>query len=70
MAAKLFATYIGSDETKFILLKSDSRTKIAFPYNEPVEVDKETAKYLKGLTMRNTVYPKFKISAEGTKEEA
>lgn len=62
---KLFASYLGPQKTKYFLVTGG--TRIEFPYQMPVEVTKEAAKYLRSLTKRNTDDPMFKITAEEAK---
>jgi len=64
---KIFATYLGPKETKYYHITSD-HTRIHFPYREPVEVDKETARYLKGLLKPKTDDPMFKLSTDKKEE--
>jgi hypothetical protein len=63
---KIFATYLGPKESKYFLMHKDVRTE--FPYYEPVEVDKEAAKFLRTLKKYNTDDPRFKITSDNEKD--
>lgn len=47
-------------------MHKDVRTE--FPYYEPVEVDKEAAKFLRTLKKYNTDDPRFKITSDNEKD--
>jgi hypothetical protein len=57
-----WATYRGPAETRFTLNVKGKR--VEFPYQQAIEVDKDTAKFLKGLLKPYTDDPKFKITTD------
>jgi hypothetical protein len=64
---KFYAAYQGPKETRYTLHMKDA--KVTFPYQVPIEVDKDTAKYLKGLKKYRTDDSRFKITMDKSAED-
>jgi hypothetical protein len=63
---KITATYLGPEKSKcWMIYKGE---QILFPFEQPVEVDKDFAKILKEQLKPGTHERKFKIDIEGAKK--
>jgi len=64
---KIYATYLGPEKTKYFYVDSNHK-RTFFPYQTPIEVDKETAKFLRTLKKVGTDDPRFRLSTDKKEE--